>query len=133
MAEIAGYPLVEHAAEVPRIAVWFDEEWGAIYGAETQASVNHRIETWLTRRTIPTALVAVANNQVIGTVALKQTELKFPYSPWLAGLFVVPQFRRRGIGALLVGAAEDEAASLGIERLQPNNADETKGRITWNQ
>jgi N-acetylglutamate synthase-like GNAT family acetyltransferase len=56
--------------------------------------------------------------QVIGTVALKGSELPaFDHSPWLAGLFVVPQHRGKGVGALLVGSAEREAASLGIERL----------------
>lgn len=111
-------PMIEHAGAVPRIAAWFFEEWRLIYGGETQASVQRRIESWLTQRQIPTALVALSGNQVVGTVALKERELpQFPESPWLAGLYVVPEFRRHGIGALLVQAAEREAASLGVERL----------------
>lgn len=54
---------------------------------------------------------------MIGTVALKLNELDFPCSPWLAGLFVIPSFRHKGVGALLVRAAEHEAASLGVTRL----------------
>ena len=67
MVEVAIHPLVDHAAAVPQIAAWFYEEWGAIYGAETPLSVRQRIETWLTRKEIPTALVAVSEDQVIGT------------------------------------------------------------------
>jgi predicted N-acetyltransferase YhbS len=117
MTEITIHPLVEFAAAIPSIAAWFFEEWSSIYGEETQASVQQRIETWRTPKQIPTALVAVSESRVLGTVALKNSELQFPYSPWLAGLFVVPQFRHKGIGALLVGAAEGEAASLGVECL----------------
>ena len=117
MTNIAIHSLVDHADAVPSVAGWFFDEWREIYGEETPASVQRRIETWLTRNQIPTALVAVAGNQVVGTVALKETELQFPYSPWLAGLFVIPELRRKGIGALLVSAAEHEAASLGVEHL----------------
>jgi GNAT superfamily N-acetyltransferase len=117
MTDVTIRPLIEHANAIPSIAAWFYEEWREIYGKETQASVQQRIETWLTRNQIPTAFVAVAEGQVVGTVALKESELQFPYSPWLAGLFVAPPLRRKGIGALLVSAAEYEAASLGIECL----------------
>lgn len=112
MKTIVIHPLADHVDAIPSIAAWRE-----IYGMETQASVQQRIGTWVDRNQIPTALVAVAGNQVIGTVALKERELHFSYSPWLAGLFVIPQFRRKGVGALLVGAAEREAASLGVERL----------------
>ena len=118
MSTITIRPMVEYANEVPRIAVWFFEEWRSLYGEKTQASVRQRIEGWLTKNQIPTALVAVSEGQVIGTVALKDRELQhFSFSPWLAGLFVAPEFRRKGIGALLVRAAESEASSLGVQRL----------------
>jgi N-acetylglutamate synthase-like GNAT family acetyltransferase len=117
MTDIAIRPLVDHANAIPSIAQWFYDEWREIYGVETPASVQQRIETWLTRNRIPTALVAVATNQVVGTVALKEHELQFSYSPWLAGLFVIPQLRHKGIGALLVDAAERKAASLGVNEL----------------
>ena len=81
-------------------------------------SVERRIRTWLTRNQIPTALVAVFDDWVIGTVALKDRELRdLEYGPGLAGLFVVPQHRRRGVGALLVAAAERQASALGVRDL----------------
>lgn len=116
-APIAIRPLADHADAIPEIARWFFAEWRAIYGEETLASVQQRITTWATRGRLPTALVAVSDGQVIGTVALKVRELEFPYSPWLAGLFVIPSFRHRGVDARLVRAAEREATSLGVTRL----------------
>ena len=111
-------PMAEYARQVPHIAVWFYTEWGAIYGKQTQAEVQRRIESWLTVGEIPTAFVAVAGDRVIGTVALKEHEMpEFPETPWLAGLFVVPQLRGRGIGTVLVEAGEREALSLGVQQL----------------
>ena len=36
---------------------------------------------------------------------------------WLAGLFVVPEHRRKGAGAVLVRAIEDQARQRGFSRL----------------
>ena len=111
-------PMIDYASEVPRIASWFFEQWRPLYGDESVASVERRIRTWLTRNQIPTALVAISDNDVVGTVALNDRELPdLEYGPWLAGLFVVPQNRRRGIGALLVAAAERQASALGVRHL----------------
>jgi predicted N-acetyltransferase YhbS len=110
--------MLDYAGEVPRIASWFFEQWRSLYEQEPLASVERRIRTWLTRNQIPTALVAVHDKQVVGTVALKLRELPgLDYGPWLAGLFVVAEHRRRGIGALLVAAAERQASTLGVEQL----------------
>ena len=38
-------------------------------------------------------------------------------SPWLAGVFVAPEHRRRGIGAALVERVVQEARALDIPRL----------------
>src|SRR5262245_6925749 len=38
-------------------------------------------------------------------------------SPWLGGVFVGPDFRRRGIGATLCTTVEDAARSRGIQTL----------------
>lgn len=87
-------------------------------GNQSLTSVQRRIESWLTGDRIPTALVAVCDGKVIGTAALKEKELEHvSYSPWLAGVFVLPEFRCRGVGALLIEAAEKKAKSLGVLRL----------------
>lgn len=103
---------------LPTISSWFYAEWRELYGNQTQSDVERRIAGWLQRDGIPTALVAVVDDQVVGTVALKKQELEqFPGAPWLAGLFVVPQFRNCGIGAQLLRAAENKARSLGLRKL----------------
>ena len=57
------------------------------------------------------ALVAKADGEPIGTCLLAESEIEpnHDVSPWLAGLFVVPERRRKGAGAVLVRAIEDQA------------------------
>jgi GNAT superfamily N-acetyltransferase len=68
---------------------------------------------------LPTALVAFEGNQVLGTSALKPQDLDIrpQLTPWLGGMFVLPQHRGRGIGALLVSKTIAEARRLGLTQL----------------
>ena len=65
------------------------------------------------------ALVAIANGKPVGTCLLVETEIEpnHDVSPWLAGLFVVPEHRRKGAGAVLVRAIEDQARQRHFSRL----------------
>ena len=65
------------------------------------------------------ALVAKADGEPIGTCFLVESEIEpnHDVSPWLAGLFVVPERRRKGAGAVLVRAIEDQARQRGFSRL----------------
>ena len=65
------------------------------------------------------ALVAKADGEPIGTCLLVESEIEpnHDVSPWLAGLFVVPEYRRKGAGAALVGAIEDQARQREFSRL----------------
>jgi predicted N-acetyltransferase YhbS len=53
--------------------------------------------------------------------------------PWLAALFVLPEFRRQGIGATLVRRSEAEAGTLGEDRLflYTSGAEFYYGRLGW--
>jgi GNAT superfamily N-acetyltransferase len=65
------------------------------------------------------ALIAKINGEPIGTCLLAESEIEpnHDVSPWLAGLFVVPEHRRKGAGAVLVRAIEDQARQRGFSRL----------------
>ena len=63
------------------------------------------------------ALVAKADGEPIGTCLESEIEPNHDVSPWLAGLFVVPERRRKGAGAILVRAIEDQARQRGFSRL----------------
>jgi GNAT superfamily N-acetyltransferase len=66
------------------------------------------------------ALVAKVDGEPIGTCLLVESEIEpnHDVSPWLAGLFIVPEHRRKGAGAELVRAVEDQARQRGFSRLK---------------
>jgi predicted N-acetyltransferase YhbS len=72
------------------------------------------------RRALPTTLVALEGDALLGSVSLLDRDRPAPdhYAPWLGTLYVRPEARRRGIGARLVQAAVAEACRLGIGSLR---------------
>jgi GNAT superfamily N-acetyltransferase len=65
------------------------------------------------------ALVAKVDGEPCGTCLLVESEIEpnHDVSPWLAGLFVVPEHRRKGAGSALVRAIEAQARQRGVSRL----------------
>jgi N-acetylglutamate synthase-like GNAT family acetyltransferase len=59
------------------------------------------------------------NGRVFGSAALRVHDLegREDLTPWLAGVYVGRDFRRRGIGAALCATVEDAARSQGIQTL----------------
>ncbi|MCB8821156.1 GNAT family N-acetyltransferase [Microvirga rosea] len=68
---------------------------------------------------IPTAFVAHDDERFVGTVSLIlcDEESRPEYSPWIAALWVEPEFREQGIGERLVTRAFYRAGELGIHRV----------------
>lgn len=75
-----------------------------------------RLEAHLNRDSIPIAWIACEGDQVFGTAALRQHDLdgREDLTPWLGGVYVLPEFRQRGIGAALCQAVEQKAAELAV-------------------
>lgn len=113
---------------LPIVAGWIYKEWWTGIAGETEESLAGKVSAHLTPDRMPLTLVASLEQGPIGTVTLIQhdvgTEQWPERSPWLAALYVVPQFRRRGIGMGLVNAATVRAVELGVETLYLS----TKGR-----
>lgn len=118
MVDVAIRELADFPQWIPTISGWFHDEWHELLGMRTPEDIERGLAKWLVRDAIPTALVAVAGEEVVGTVALKSREFEqFGEAPWLAGLYVVPQHRKSGIGMQLLRAAEKKAVAMGIHKL----------------
>lgn len=66
---------------------------------------------------IPSALVAHDEDHYIGSVLLIENDLdeRPDYAPWIAALWVEPEFRRKGIAAQLIARSRELAAELGYD------------------
>jgi N-acetylglutamate synthase-like GNAT family acetyltransferase len=73
----------------------------------------------MNRDELPIAWVAHGNGELFGTAALRADgpEGCEHLTPWLSGVFVGSNFRRRGTGAALCAHLEDEARSREIQTL----------------
>ena len=101
------------------LARWHHAEWGHLRPGETAADRAARVERECGHCQIPTTFIASAGSQLLGSASLIEHDMttRLDLSPWLSGVFVAPEQRRRGIGAALVKRVIQEARVLGIPRL----------------
>ncbi len=96
--------------------------WRANAFSVLQASFEQELrsmELFASDQSRGVALVAKADGEPVGTCLLVESEIEpnHDVSPWLAGLFVVPEHRRKGVGAALVRAIEDQARQRKFSRV----------------
>lgn len=110
------------------------KEWQEIYQQRKQtledSLKNYRERTNTDR--LPLTLVAVRARhgqsltglavncrELVGMVSLKfhDMDTRPDLDPWLGGLFVVPEWRNRGVGTMLTHRATEEARRLGVSQL----------------
>jgi GNAT superfamily N-acetyltransferase len=92
--------LHDHKAHVATIAEWHWREWGHADPEGSLAAWTAALHTRLPVETHPAAFVA-----------LDRTHPEL--GPWIAGLFVIPSHRRRGLGSALMKHATDAATQMG--------------------
>jgi GNAT superfamily N-acetyltransferase len=116
--ELADCPEV-----APTIAAWHWPEWAGGSPDGTLAGLQRLFASWIHRDGLPCIFVAFQADSPIGSVALVPHDMEAPESrlasltPWLSGLYVIPDARREGAGSSLVVACEHRAASLGYSDL----------------
>ena len=112
--------LADHPGHVPVLARWHHAQWGHLYEDWTLDVAEAELRDHATRRTMPTTLIALEGDELLGSVSLVEEdapELRDHGDAWLASLYVRPEARGRGLGTLLTRALVAFAADQGIERL----------------
>ena len=81
------------------------------------------------------ALLAEVGGHPAGTCLFVRREIDpvHQLTPWLAGLYVAPEFRNRSIGRELVAAIESHARKVGCNRLHlyTSGAETYYARLGW--
>jgi GNAT superfamily N-acetyltransferase len=111
--------LSDHPEALPTLAQWQHAEWGNLRPGDTVEKRTARLWGYSKRDRIPLTVVALDGSDVLGSASLIEhdMETRMELTPWLAGVFVGEQYRRRGIGAELVRRIMTEAARLKVPLL----------------
>jgi len=111
--------LSDHPETVPTLAEWHHHQFQHLSPGSTVERCASSLRAQSGRRQIPTTLVALAEGRPLGSASLVAQDMAVrpELSPWLATVFVAPEFRRRGIGSSLVRRIIGEARALGAERI----------------
>ena len=111
--------LSDHPEALPILAQWQHAEWGHFRPGDTLEKRMERLRGFSNGEQIPLTVVAFDGSDVLGSASLiaHDMETRMELTPWLAGVYVGEQYRRRGIGAELVRRIMAEAARLKVPLL----------------
>jgi len=121
--------LSEHPEFIPTLASALLAHYGDLLPEDSFETRAEKLRRHLNRDSLPIAWVAHSEAGVAGTAALRVHDLegREDLTPWLGGVYVLPEHRRRGVGAALCATVERKAASLGVQTLYLFTLD----RQTW--
>ena len=113
-------PISAHPDCVDTLARWHHDEWGALMAPWSLADARAELVEHVHSAGFPMTWVAHDDQgRLAGSISLVATDAPdFPeYSPWLASLYVAPEFRGQGLGSALIAELMAGAARLGFQRL----------------
>ena len=117
MTNIQTFIIEPGSPELVVCARWRVDAFSVLHASFEQESKS--MELFASDHSRGVALVAKADGEPVGACFLVESEIEpnHDVSPWLAGLFVAPEHRRKGAGATLVRAIEDQARQREFSRL----------------
>ena len=121
---------------IDRIADLMFKEWGHIRQGTTIDRYYNYLREKLNSDKIPMTLIAKSeSNELLGfaSIVLSDMEINKGLSPWISGVFVVPEYRGKGFGGLLVDKLVQIASDLGFEKLYLYTFDKEKfySDLSW--
>ncbi len=110
--------LINHPEHLPVLASWMFKTWGHLNPQSSLEKAEHKLTTHLNAVNMPLTFIALQNDEPVGMCSLRQNDgIKEELTPWLASLFVLPQFRGQGIGEKLVQMVIKKAHTFGYDTL----------------
>lgn len=118
---------LKHKPEcVETCARWSFDTWGHHTPHKTLHDYIESRKAYLNDTTLPLTLVASIDGIPAGMCSLAaERGLPLDATPWLAALYVAPEYRNRGIGTLLESAICTKAREMGYEIIYCFTSDPT--------
>ena len=111
--------LANHTHLIPELSRIHVDFFGQYNPAMTLESRQEQLMGRLGVDAIPLTIVAFEGDQPLGSASIINHDLKthLEFTPWVASVIVHPNYRRQGVGAMLMNRIDREAIQLGLERL----------------
>jgi GNAT superfamily N-acetyltransferase len=108
-------PLAERPEFLELLAAATGREWAHLYSGWGAGAARAELLGQDPCGVLPVTFVAVVDGRCAGTVSLIRDDLPGyrPVHPWLASLWVLPDFRGRGLATALIRRAEDHLSAHG--------------------
>lgn len=120
---------------LPTLAAWHHCEWAYLNPGRTLEQRIDEMQDELRDALVPSTWVAVGDGVAMGSASIRYEDMDThpELTPWLASVFVAPEFRRRGIAAKLVERVMSEAQRGDIETLYLFTPDQARlyGSLGW--
>lgn len=106
---------------IPTLAAYSYQQWLPVYEQQglTYQDALHSYAQRINTDALPMAAVATLDGELLGSGSLKLNDVttRPDLGPWLGGMYVVPTWRGRGIGSLLLEHLLNEALRLKLTEL----------------
>lgn len=112
--------LKENPVFYDTIAECMFREWGHLHEGATLARYYNYLEEKLNTDRIPLTIIAKSRaNELLGFASLVSSDMEInkDITPWISGVFVVPEHRGNGIGRLMISRLEQLARGFGFDKL----------------
>jgi len=117
------------------LAEWHFREWAYLRPGDSVAKRVRLLHERSGRRELPLTFVASSGAELLGSAMLihHEVDTRPDYTPWLAGVFVAPAHRQRGIGRALTRHVIREAAArrFATVYLFTPSAEQFFSRLGW--
>ena len=112
-------PVEPDSVALAIVADWYFREWGYLRPGLTADMIQAQLSERIQSSQFENVFVATENDKVLGACELKYNEVKFfpEYVHWIGGVFVVSEYRNKGIGNDLISFAIDECRDQRIQNL----------------
>jgi GNAT superfamily N-acetyltransferase len=110
--------LKKHPEYAPILAFWAYREWYKTRSIPLDLVIKSYKDR-INSDQIPMTWIVIEDDIPVGMVSIKNNDLwsRKDLNPWLASLFVLPDFRNHGLGYLLIRQVIEKAKSLKYSHL----------------
>lgn len=102
-----------------QLARWHVKEWQNVFPEWTVQDAVAEFNTQLLFSELPATWLAFNGDVLIGSISVlleDAAELNDIAGPWLASFYIAPEYRGKGVGQLLMNAAEQAVKNFGCQQ-----------------